>query len=100
MVTGPGAVVSQVRARPPKPKTVTPASVMETAAAVAETIEIRYLFGAAAGLVAAWLAAGSTGLLGHPLRHVLTWIAVIVTLLAAWPSESRSGRRMVSIAGL
>ena len=39
----------------------------------------------AAGLVAAWISAGSTGLLGHPLCHALTWLALGVVVCAAWP---------------
>jgi hypothetical protein len=42
-----------------------------------------------AGAIAAWLAAGSTGLLGHPLQHALTWIALGVAVVAAWPQENR-----------
>ena len=38
-----------------------------------------------AGLAAAWIAAGSTGLLGHALRHVLTWTALGVVIAAGWP---------------
>ena len=42
-----------------------------------------------AGMIAAWLAAGSTGLLGHPLQHALTWFALAVALIAGWPRENR-----------
>ncbi len=42
-----------------------------------------------AGMIAAWLAAGSTGLLGHPLQHALTWFALAVAMVAGWPRESR-----------
>ncbi|MCG2684437.1 MAG: hypothetical protein L6306_12595 [Planctomycetales bacterium] len=45
-----------------------------------------------AGMAAAWFAAGSTGLLGHPLRHTLTWIALAVAIVAAWPVEIRTFR--------
>jgi len=41
-------------------------------------------------MVAAWLAAGSTGLLGHPLQHALTWLALAVALVAGWPREKQS----------
>ncbi|MCE5302478.1 MAG: GldG family protein [Planctomycetaceae bacterium] len=41
----------------------------------------------AAGAVAAWLAAGSTGLLGHGLQHALTWLALAVALIAACPKN-------------
>ncbi len=43
-----------------------------------------------AGMVAAWLAAGSTGLLGHPLQHALTWLALAVATVAGWPRDNQS----------
>ncbi len=43
-----------------------------------------------AGMVAAWLAAGSTGLLGHPLQHALTWLALAVAMVAGWPRDKQS----------
>ncbi len=43
-----------------------------------------------AGMTAAWFAAGSTGLLGHPLQHALTWLCLAVAVVAAWPSQQRS----------
>ena len=43
-----------------------------------------------AGIAAAWIAAGSTGLLGHALRHALTWIALGTAVVAAWPRRDRS----------
>ncbi len=42
-----------------------------------------------AGMAAAWIAAGSIGLLAHPLRHTLTWIAVMVAVVAAWPRKGQ-----------
>ncbi len=51
-----------------------------------------------AGMAAAWFAAGSTGLLGHPLRHALTWIALAVAIVAAWPAEPRSFRSWAILA--
>ena len=92
--------MSQVRARPPKIQTAAaiPASAAESA--VGDAVAARYLFAAATGLIAAWLAAGATGLLGHPLRHSLTWLAVITTVLAAWPTEPLPGRRLITIGGL
>ena len=47
-----------------------------------------------AGMVAAWLAAGSTGLLGHPLQHALTWFALAVAIVAAWPQDNRIFRNL------
>lgn len=40
-----------------------------------------------AGLAAAWFAAGSIGLLGHPLQRTLTWLALSVAIAAIWPRE-------------
>ncbi len=40
-----------------------------------------------AGAAAAWFAAGSTGMLGHPLQHALTWLALAVAIVAAWPKK-------------
>jgi len=42
---------------------------------------------ALAGLAAGWLAAGSTGLLSHPLRHVLTWVALGTVISASWSTR-------------
>jgi hypothetical protein len=52
-------------------------------------------------LVGAWIAAGSVGLLGHPLRHALTWLAMAIVIASAWPREWRPWRRTaVWIAGI
>ncbi len=59
-----------------------------TAAVPARTIVILI-----AGMSAAWIAAGSTGLLAHPLRHALTWIAMGVAIVAGWPCSSPSSPR-------
>lgn len=40
---------------------------------------------AVAGLAAAWLAAGSPGLMGHALRRALTWLGLGTAFVAAWP---------------
>jgi hypothetical protein len=42
-----------------------------------------------AGMAAAWFAAGSTGLVAHSLQHALTWLALAVALVAAWPENIR-----------
>ncbi|MGQ9574241.1 MAG: hypothetical protein ACUVUC_02900 [Thermoguttaceae bacterium] len=44
---------------------------------------------ALAGLAAGWIAAGSTGLLGSPLRRGLTWVALGLVLLLARPGARR-----------
>jgi len=42
------------------------------------------------GMIAAWLAAGSTGLLAHSFQHALTWLALAVAVGAGWPREDRT----------
>lgn len=42
-----------------------------------------------AGMIAAWFSAGSTGLLIHPLEHALTWLALGVAIVTAWPQDNR-----------
>ena len=45
---------------------------------------------ALSGIAAAWIGAGSVGLLSHPLRHALTWVAMAVALIAAWGCAKRT----------
>ena len=52
----------------------------------------RVIVAALAGMIAAWLAAGSIGLLAHPLRHALVWLAMAAVLLAGWPRAGDGGR--------
>ncbi|MCE5266867.1 MAG: hypothetical protein LLG00_03160 [Planctomycetaceae bacterium] len=54
-----------------------------------------------AGLSAGWLAAGSTGMLGHPLQRALTWLALGAAVVAAWPDKGRSlGASLVLVVGV
>jgi len=55
----------------------------------AATPSLRVVVAALAGMAAAWVAAGSTGLLAHPLRHALTWLALVVLLVAGWPGQRK-----------
>ena len=55
------------------------------AAAPTKTAAATTLAAALLGLAGAWVAAGSTGLLSHPLRHGLTVAALIFSILLAWP---------------
>ncbi|MBN2131230.1 MAG: hypothetical protein JW741_17150, partial [Sedimentisphaerales bacterium] len=48
----------------------------------------------AAALAAAWIAAGSTGLLGGPLRRVLTLLALGVAVVACRPASASPLRRL------
>ncbi len=41
------------------------------------------------GLAAAWIAAGSLGLIVQPLRNGLLWVAIGAMLVAAWPKGRR-----------
>ena len=54
---------------------------------------------ALAGMAGAWVAAGSTGLLAHPFRHALTWVALAVAVTSGWPRRDRSGRTVATTAG-
>jgi hypothetical protein len=60
---------------------------------------IRGTVAALAGLGAAWFAAGSTGLLAHPLRHWLAWLAGGLAVLAAWPGRGRWKDRLIVAVG-
>ncbi|MBN2182612.1 MAG: hypothetical protein JW715_11930 [Sedimentisphaerales bacterium] len=59
--------------------------------------EIETVVSALAGLAAAWIAAGSTGLLSHPLRRVLTLLALAVIILAQRPSSRRKITHFVAL---
>ena len=37
------------------------------------------------GIAAAWVAAGSAGLLAHGLRHAITWVLLLLMAATAWP---------------
>lgn len=45
---------------------------------------------AAAGIAGGWIAAGSTGLLSHPLRKGFTCAALACVVLAAWPKRKQA----------
>jgi len=60
----------------------------------------RAVVAALAGIAAAWLAAGSTGLLAHPFRHGLAWVALAVSLVAAWPPRQTWLERLILLAAL
>jgi hypothetical protein len=61
------------------------------------------LIAVTAGLAAAWIAAGSTGLLAHPLRRALTLAALGIAIFAPHPSPWRGSKGivvMLATAGL
>jgi len=47
-------------------------------------------------MLAAWIAAGSTGTLAHPLRIALTWVALLVAVVSVWPWKRR--QRLLAVA--
>jgi hypothetical protein len=49
-------------------------------------------------MAAAWVAAGSTGLLAHPLRHALTLALLGVVAVGAWRPQPWSFRRLAAWA--
>lgn len=54
-----------------------------------------------AGISAAWIAAGSSGFLGHSLCHALTYLALGVAILAAWPWPTRAWKSwVISMVGI
>jgi hypothetical protein len=65
-------------------------------------IPIRAIVILISGMAAAWFAAGSTGLLAHPLQHAITWLALAAAIIAAWPANARSFGTwaILAIAGL
>lgn len=51
-----------------------------------------------AGLAAAWVAAGSVGLMAVPLRHALMWVLMALALAACWP-ERRAWPTTLTLLG-
>jgi len=54
---------------------------------------------ALAGLAAGWIASGGVGMMSHALRHVLTWLALAVAVLADRPGALRSASRWLALLG-
>jgi hypothetical protein len=65
---------------------------------VETTPSLRAVTGAVAGLAATWSAAGSLGLMAHPLRHALTWVALAVVVLMAWPLKTHGAKSWLLLA--
>jgi hypothetical protein len=51
-----------------------------------------------AGITSAWIAADSTGFLGHSLRHALTCLVLGVAIFAAWPWPKRIWKNWAILA--
>ncbi len=49
------------------------------------------------GLACAWIAAGSTGLLSHPLRRILMLAALAIVILAQRPSPWLKGKKLIAM---
>jgi hypothetical protein len=73
---------------------VTSTEQVAPAAVLRERASFLLLAGAACGLAAAWVAAGSTGLLGHGLRHALTWLLLGAAAVLVWPSSAALWQRL------
>jgi len=73
---------------------VAPAAAPEAVALVASRQQII----AAIGIFTSLLAAGSCGLIGHPLRHAGTLVALLAICAAAFPSGAGSLRRIGMLA--
>ena len=58
----------------------------------------RLTVAALAGVAATWIAAGDVGLVAHPLRHVLVWLALALLGIAGWPARRPSLREGVMLA--
>jgi len=54
---------------------------------------------AVAIVAAAWIAAGSLGLLAHPLRHALTWAALAVAMVAGCSKQKQTSIQWATLAG-
>lgn len=57
---------------------------------VSDPIDLGIVISAMSALAAAWISVGSTGLLAHPLRRVLTLIALTVAILSYRPLHIKS----------
>jgi hypothetical protein len=51
-----------------------------------------------AGIAAAWVAAGSAGMMAAPLGHALVWLALAAAILAGWPPRRPSAGDWVFLA--
>jgi hypothetical protein len=49
------------------------------------------------GMTAAWVAAGSTGLLAHGLRHAIAWVLLLLIAGLAWPAGAGRWREKVLV---
>ncbi len=61
------------------------------------SVELGQVVTAIASLAAAWMAAGSTGLLAHPLRRVLTLAGLGVAILVQHPFPWRGKKGLVAL---
>jgi hypothetical protein len=66
---------------------------------VATAPSVSIVIGATAGIAAAWFAAGDIGMVAHPLRHALTWAALLVAVVTVWLPRRRTGRQWLILMG-
>jgi hypothetical protein len=60
-------------------------------------VPLRTIVVLVAAMAAAWIAAGSTGLLADPLRHALSWVALAVMIVAGWPGRDEPLGRWLAL---
>ncbi len=53
-----------------------------------------------AGFAGAWIAAGTIGLLAHPLRHVMTWLTLGMAIIAVWANSGWKWRIILLIGAV
>ena len=62
---------------------------------VTTTKNTRPVIAVVTGLAGAWIATGSTGLLSHPLRRILTLVALTIVIFAQYPSPWLKGKNLI-----
>ena len=77
--------------RPPRPETPSPNRPAASLGWPATTAVL-------AALAAGWIASSAAGLMAHPLRHVLTWLALALAVLADRPGGKRSLAQWLALA--
>ncbi|NQT01157.1 MAG: hypothetical protein HQ580_03980 [Planctomycetes bacterium] len=73
---------------------------LATGSPVGTPSELGPVIAAIAGLAAAWIAAGSTGLLAHPLRRALTLAALGVVIFAQRPFPWRARKGLITMLAM
>lgn len=65
-----------------------------------QTISQAIVWATGAGVLAAWLAAGSAGFFADQLRISLSWLALMVATVCAWPQRGRRFPLLLGVPGV